>query len=112
MVIKPSVDWVPPTCTLPSAERPMRVEEFDALFASARWYRRTLRTQLDLAIPPEAEPTGQVLAERESSCCSFFTFAFEQLGADVVMHIGVPIGHVTVLDALQQRIAAAIGGPR
>jgi hypothetical protein len=112
MVIKRKVDWAPPTCTLPTAERPVRVAEFDALFASARWYRRPLRTHLDLAIPPEAERTGRVLAGRESSCCSFFTFAFEQLGTDLMMHIGVPAGHVAVLDALQQRIAAAMGGPR
>jgi hypothetical protein len=109
MVFKGSTDWMPTTCTLPTAERPVRAAEFDALFASARWYRRTLMTQLDLAIPSEAEQTGQVLAERESSCCSFFTFGFEPLGADVVMRIGVATGHVAVLDALQERIAATIG---
>ncbi|WP_245718914.1 hypothetical protein [Micromonospora rhizosphaerae] len=28
-------DWVPEACTLPTAERPLRVAEFDELFATA-----------------------------------------------------------------------------
>ncbi|MHA6792344.1 hypothetical protein ACVGVM_02290 [Pseudonocardia bannensis] len=27
--------WVPETCTLPSSERPLRVAEFDGVFASS-----------------------------------------------------------------------------
>lgn len=33
--VQPSGDqgWAPPACTLPAAERPLRLAEFDALFA-------------------------------------------------------------------------------
>lgn len=85
MVIDEGADWVPGTCTLPAAERPLRVAEFDALFATARWSKRPQPTRLDLAIPPEAQSTTRLLVERESGCCSFFTFSFEQIRADVVM---------------------------
>ena len=104
-----SADW-PATCILPTAERLLRGAEFDDLFASGRWYRRRLTTQLDLAIAPEATPGARGLAERESCCCSFFSFEFDAVDGDVVMHIGVPASHVAVLDALEPRVAAAIGG--
>jgi hypothetical protein len=109
MMIDESADWVPTACTLPTAERPLRIAEFEALFAIARWSRRTEATQLDLAIPAEAERAARALAEREATCCSFFTFSFQQGDADVVMHIDVPAGQIAVLDALQQRVAAVIG---
>jgi hypothetical protein len=100
-------DW-PAACTLPIAQRLLRVAEFDDLFASGRWYRRTLTTQLDIAIAPEATPWARGLAERESGCCSFFSFEFDAVGGDLVMRIGVPTSHVAGLDALETRVAAAI----
>lgn len=113
MVIDHGADWVPETCTLPTAQRPLRLAEFDGFFFSAaRWYRRTLLTRLDVAIRPDAESAGRILAERESGCCSFFTFGFEPAGADVVIRISVPDGQVPVLDALQARVAAAVHGAR
>lgn len=108
MVTDGLADWVPSACTLPTAEQPLRVEQFDGLFASTRWYRRMSTVQLDVAIPPGAEPTGRALAELESRCCSFFAFAFESVADDVVMHIGVPPSQAAVLDALQERIAAGM----
>ncbi|MBV9319117.1 MAG: hypothetical protein JO106_04290 [Mycobacterium sp.] len=112
MAMDESADWMPPTCTLPTAERARRLAEFDELFGSGRWYQRTATTQLDLAIAPEATPRARGLAERESRCCSFFSFEFEALEGDVVMHIGVPASQVAVLDALQTRVAAAIAEAR
>lgn len=114
MAMDESADW-PATCTLPTAERLLRGAEFDELFASGRWYRRTLKTQLDLAIAPEATSRARGLAERESGCCSFFSFEFDAVDGDdgdVVMHIGVPASHAAVLDALETRVAAAIGEAR
>ncbi len=103
-------DWAPTSCTLPTTERPLRVAEFDEFFATTLWHRRKLPTQLDIAIPAEVAPWGRDLAERESGCCSFFRFDFDALGADVVMHIGVPAAQAAVLDVLEAGVAAAMTG--
>lgn len=71
------------------SERLLRAAELDELCASGRWYRRALRTQLDLAIAPEATPWARGLANRERGCCSFFSFEFDAVDGDVVMYIGV-----------------------
>ncbi|WP_433565697.1 hypothetical protein ACQP1O_10920 [Nocardia sp. CA-151230] len=102
-----STDWVPDSCTLPTAARPMRVTEFDQFFADAVQHtERPDRTRLDLFIDADAEPLGRDLADRETGCCSFFTFTFEPADAGVVMHIDVPAAHVGVLDALETRAGA------
>jgi hypothetical protein len=96
-------DWAPDACTLPTAQRPLRVAAFDDLFTAVRRSQRPQPTRLDLVLPRAVEAAGRDLARRESECCSFFTFEFESLGGDVVMHIAVPPEHVEVLDALQAR---------
>ena len=70
-------DWAPDACTLPTAERPLRVAEFDDLFTAVRRSERPLPTRLDLVLPRNIEATCRDLARRESECCSFFTFEFE-----------------------------------
>jgi hypothetical protein len=99
-------DWAPDACTLPTAERPLRVAEFDDLFSSVRQSERQEPTRLDLVLPRDVETTARDLARRESECCSFFTFEFDSVGDDVVMHIGVPTSQVRVLDALEVRVTA------
>ena len=96
-------DWAPDACTLPTAERPLRVAEFDDLFTFVVRAERRAPTLLTLVLRCIAEASAKDLARRESECCSFFTFAFEAEGDDVVMHIGVPPEHVAVLDALEAR---------
>ncbi|MGH3677735.1 MAG: hypothetical protein ACRDU5_18770 [Mycobacterium sp.] len=98
-------DWAPEACTLPTAERPVRVAEFDEFFAEVLRFERPRPTRLELVIPAEAEATARDLADRESQCCSFFTFGFEPAGDDVVMHIGVPPTQIAVLDAIEARVA-------
>ncbi len=102
-MVEPS-DWTPDACTLPTAERPLRVAEFDQFFTSVLRSQRPEPTRLDLVVPREAEAVGRDLADRESQCCSFFTFDFEPVGDDVVMHIGVPPTQIEVLDALEARL--------
>jgi hypothetical protein len=99
-------DWAPDACTLPTPERPLRVAEFDDLFSHVLRMQRREPTRLDLAIAHEAEATARDLADRESECCSFFTFEFEPAGDNVLMHISVPPPKVEVLDAIQTRVAA------
>jgi hypothetical protein len=104
-----SDDWAPAACTLPTAERPLRLAEFDDFFSRVCSLSRPQLTRLDLAIPRDAEQTGRSLADRESACCSFFSFEFMSHAADVVMRIGVPPEYIDVLDAVEARVAAARG---
>ena len=96
-------DWAPDACTLSTAERPLRVAEFDDLFTFVVRAERRAPTLLDLVLRRIVEAPAKDLARRESECCSFFTFGFEADGDDVVMHIGVPPQHIDVLDALEAR---------
>ena len=96
-------DWAPDACTLPTAERPLRVAEFDDVFTSVRRSERPRPTRLDLVVPRDIEAAARDLARRESECCPFVTFGFESVGDDAVMHIDVPPKHVDVLDALEVR---------
>jgi hypothetical protein len=101
--------WVPDACTLPTVERPLRLAEFDGLFATAlrgqtRLSPTTLRWRLDSA----AETTARDLTARESSCCSFFSFAFVPNGETLDLDVQVPVAHVDVLDALADRAAAGM----
>ena len=101
--------WVPQACTLPTAERPLRVAEFDELFATAlRGQQRVAPTVLRWRLDPAAEPAARDLADREAGCCSVFTFtfAFAPGGDDMQIDIEVPPASADVLDALAERAAA------
>lgn len=108
--------WVPLACTLPTREQPLRSAEFDALFAaSLTRVERPEPTRARLLLAAEADPVARDLAARETACCSFFTFSFEQAGAAagtgvVAMEVGVPAAQVAVLDALVARAEAARTG--
>jgi hypothetical protein len=99
-------DWAPDACTLPTTERPLRVAEFDDLFSFVVHAERAEPQRLELVLRRIVEAPARDVAQRESECCSFFTFEFEHLGDDsLVMRIGVPPEHVAVLDALEARAA-------
>lgn len=106
-------DWVPDACTLPTAEQPLRLAEFDALFtASVRGGERLTPKHLRVTLAGGEELADAVrdLAERETQCCSFFTFTVGTPTAGVVrLDIEVPDGHVEVLDALQARATLVRG---
>ncbi|MFR9779495.1 hypothetical protein ACL02O_25985 [Micromonospora sp. MS34] len=105
--------WVPDACTLPTAERPLRLAEFDRFFTDAvravdRVSARHLRLRLDGTA--RIEETARDLTARESSCCSLFTFDLSRPDPDsLTLEVQVPAGHVDVLDALAARVAAATG---
>jgi hypothetical protein len=99
--------WVPDACSLPSAELPLRLAEFDELFATAvRGEHRLSATRLRLLLDPAAEPRARDLTGRETQCCSFFTFTFAPADGAVQLDVEVPAAHVDVLDALAQRAKA------
>ncbi|TDC65468.1 hypothetical protein E1200_18285 [Actinomadura sp. GC306] len=113
--------WSPRACTLPTAQRPLRVAEFDALFAeAATGVERvgTGRTRIRLRPGPAAAERAAGLAARETACCSFFTFTLTATGGELALDVAVPGPHTDVLDAFTGRAAAALaaaarpgGGP-
>ncbi|MFD4316348.1 hypothetical protein OG365_31620 [Streptomyces sp. NBC_00853] len=105
--------WVPQSCTLPTEAQPLRVAEWDGLFAerlTAVSRSGPLRLRLDLAGGPDVEERMRDLADREVGCCSFFTFTVTPGEALVGLDIAVDHEHAAVLDALAERTAA--GGRR
>ncbi|MEV7990178.1 hypothetical protein [Micromonospora sp. NPDC085948] len=101
--------WVPEACTLPSVQRPLRLAEFDDLFATAlREQQRLSPTHLRWCLDPAAETTARDLTARESSCCSFFSFTLAGDAGVLRLDVQVPAAHVEVLDALAQRAAAGM----
>jgi hypothetical protein len=91
--------WIPSACTLPTAERPFRIAEFDALFASARSVTRTDPQTLEVVVTLPRS-TVEDLTARETSCCSFFSFDITDAADGVRLRIGVPPAHTAVLDGL------------
>jgi len=108
--------WAPDACTLPTAERPLRIASFDQFFAGAvRAVTRPGpdRLRLDLRPGPEVAARAAELAAAETECCSFFTFALTASGGGLTLDVSVPDGQVAVLDALTRRAtdAARAGTP-
>lgn len=100
--------WVPPSCTLPTAEQPLRVAEFDELFAGAVTGAERAepgRLTLRLEPTPRVAATAARLAVEEASCCSFFTFALTTTGGQLTLDITVGAAHTDVLDALAARLS-------
>jgi hypothetical protein len=101
--------WVPRSCTLPTAEQPLRVAAFDALFAerlagASRPGR--LRLELVLAGGEGVEATVRDLVARETGCCSFFTFTVHPGPLEIRLVVTVDGAHEAVLDALEERATA------
>jgi hypothetical protein len=99
--------WIDTSCTLPTAERPLRVAEFDDLFRTAlRGVTRLAPGAVRLELDPAAERVARDLVARESACCSFFTFTFSAQGPALLLRIEVLPAHLAVLDGLAARAAA------
>jgi hypothetical protein len=108
--MEPMMSWAPIDCTLPTAERPLRVAEFDELFATAlRGQTRLGPTRLRLTLDgaDEVEATIGDLIARENACCSFFTFTLTRTpGRQLQLDVQVPANRTEVLDGLSTRAAA------
>jgi hypothetical protein len=112
--------WVPvEACTLPTHEQPLRLAEFDDLFAtSLRGIEHphgppAARARLLLAGDEALAGRVQRLADAEAACCSFFTFTVAPVagaaaGESVVaLDIEVPATRADILAALVQRAERA-----
>ena len=104
---------VPEACTLPTAEQPLRLAEFDALFTEAVRRVETLSaTHARLHLTGAAGLAARVrdLAARETECCSFFTFTTSRAEEAVLLDITVPPAHAEVLASLTQRAGDLAAG--
>jgi hypothetical protein len=116
-----ATEWVAvEACTLPTADQPLRVAEFDDLFATAlraiEHSAAPVRARLLLAGGDDLSERVQRLADAETACCSFFTFTLTPLATDEVvaadttalaLDIEVPVARADVLAALVQRAEQA-----
>lgn len=108
---------VPDACTLPTAQRPLRLAEFDELFATAvRAVDEVNAThaRLRLAGPAGMADTVRDLTARETECCSFFAFTVVTEpapdGEVVVLDVHVPAQHADVLASLAERASTVAKG--
>jgi len=92
-------------CTMPTAQRPLRLAEFDDLFATAvrRVERHGPALRLRLSGAAGLAETVRDLAARESSCCSFFSFGVSGSDDDLTLDVSVPPARQEILDALAER---------
>lgn len=123
--------WAPTgACTLPVVDRPLRVAEFDDLFAQhlvrvERLGPTRLRMALeaDSPAPIEGSRDGVPLAEsvrdltdRETRCCSFFTFTLTPLDGQqdppaapgLILDITVAADRIDVLESVAGRADAVL----
>jgi hypothetical protein len=105
--------WVPEACTLPTAEQPLRLAEFDALFSQdLTAVQQTSTDTALLTLRPAAAVAARAadLAARETACCSFFEFTLTATGGHLTMQIHTPAQHAAVLDALVERARTTVAG--
>ena len=105
---------VPDACTLPTVDRPVRLAEFDDLFATAVRDVEILaptHARMRLSGPVGLEERVRDLAARETECCSFFDFTITADDAAVVLDVEVPPAYADVLASLAQRASAVSTGP-
>jgi hypothetical protein len=114
----PGLVGFPEDCTLPTADRPLRVAEFDALFAAslravAHPPGDATRARLLLAGDEGLRDRVQRLADAETSCCSFFSFTLTPLpgddGTTLALDVEVPASHADVLAGLVAQAERARG---
>jgi hypothetical protein len=97
-------------CVLPSAEQPLRLAEFDDLFATAvRAVDRTDPTRLRLDLRPEPAVAARAadLVVRETQCCSFFTFTLSASGGRLSLEVEAPVQYAEVIGAMAERVGTA-----
>jgi hypothetical protein len=106
---------VPDACMLPTLEQPLRVAEFDDLFATAvRQVESVTAAHLRLRLTGTAGLQAAVrdLAARETECCSFFSFAITPIATDdgeaLTLDIEVPAQYADVLRSLAAAASARL----
>jgi hypothetical protein len=99
-------DWcAPDACSLPIADQPARVGEWDALFQTAVREIETgpggVRFLLDRSRATVAAVAD--LADRESQCCALFTFGVAVASDALALSVDADPEHAEVVQALAAR---------
>ena len=108
------LEWVDvDACTLPTSDRPLRLAEFDDLFAtSLHAVERTGDLSARMTFGAAADGADladhiRALAAAETACCSFFTFTVTQPATGAVaLDVEVPAAYADALAALVARARA------
>jgi len=92
-------------CALPTAERPLRLAEFDALFETAvrRVERRGDAVRFHLEGERGLVQEVRDLTARETACCSFFAFTITGTDQVLTLDVSVPPLRRDILEALAAR---------
>jgi hypothetical protein len=104
-------DWVPASCTLPTADQPLRRAEFDNLFAEdvlSVSQTSAGAVHLELRAEPYVAARAAGLATKETRCCSFFTFELTITDGMVELTVSAEPEHTSVLAALSERARARV----
>lgn len=99
-------DCAPDACTLPTAQRPLRIAEFDDLFRTAATAVTRMgprRARWSLTPEPDVPARTADLVARESLCCSFFDFTLRVTQGSLTLDVAVPGAQIAVLDGLVDR---------
>lgn len=107
-------DWTSAACTLPTIERPLRLGEFDALFAEDLLAVNVLTptsAQFTLRLAPEVAGRAAHLATKESRCCSFFHFDLTITSAALTLTVNADHPHEPVMAALVNRAVVLRADP-
>ena len=92
-------------CTLPPWERPLRLAEFDQLFAetvrSVTLLEGAVRLHLSGARGLQARVRD--LVDRESQCCSFFTFDLDGTDEELDLLVSAPPEQAAILAGFAAR---------
>lgn len=91
---------IPDACTLPTAERPLRVAEFDALFATAARAVEWIGPARARVVLDSPDSAVRDLTAREAACCSFFDFTVTGNDHRAVLEIHAPERYADVLASL------------
>jgi len=106
-------------CTLPTTEQPLRLAEFDGLFASALVaVERVSPQQVRLRLTGAGALLARVqdLVDRETACCSFFTFTLDTAAdpgsheVGLVLDVEVPPNRAEVIAGLTARACSHLAG--
>ena len=103
-------NWAPDECTLPTAQRPLRVAEFGALFDTAlRGVERGDDATLRLTLIESSWDEVERLTAAETDCCSFFRFSLSRRDDRLVgLTVTVPANQSAVLDGLTRQAETAL----
>lgn len=102
---------IPDQCTLPTVERPGRVDAYDTLFRHHLGaVVRTSPTASTFILDPQPAVAGNVadLVARETQCCAFFEFTLQVRSDYLALTVAVPDRFSAVLAALSDRADAGL----